>query len=269
MLKLATKFAPQREHFEVAYRAGHRNAEIWLNAAALGNAAAIVQLAGQYPLRYALHFPNRGELDDSALFQCVRLYQQLRCTALVIHVPMYERYGERLLNHDSSLRLAVENHDLPAHEFGAWAERYRGLTLDIEHLWKYTLADAPLSRLARVLEEFLDRFADKLLHVHLPGYLPGQPEHRPMYCSRDMVFRALSALEAHRFQGLIVSEADLGFQNPNDLRMDVLLFDRWRELQQERQPAFEPQSPQPQPLVDRCDQELTPMPPELDGSNLT
>ena len=30
--------------------------------------------------------------------------------------------------------------------------------------------------------------------------------------------------------GLIVSEVHEDYQTPNDLRMDVLLFDTWREL---------------------------------------
>ena len=85
---------------------------------------------------------------------------------------------------------------------------------------------------ARVLvPQFRDRapLADKLRHVHLPGYLPGFPEHRPMYCARDMVFGVLALLAEFRFEGLIVSEVNAEYQNPNDLRMDVLLFETWRD----------------------------------------
>ena len=52
-----------------------------------------------------------------------------------------------------------------------------------------------------------------------------------MYCSRDMVFAVLSLFERYRFSGLVVSETELAYQNPIDLRMDVLLFDRWREVE--------------------------------------
>jgi hypothetical protein len=33
------------------------------------------------------------------------------------------------------------------------------------------------------------------------------------------------------FEGLIVSEANPEYQNANELRMDVLLFDTWRDRQ--------------------------------------
>src|SRR5262249_14479037 len=112
----------------------------------------------------------------------------------------------------------------------AWAMNNPGLTLDVEHLWKYTLQDAPLSTLLSSVKEFLREFSGKLRHVHLPGYLPGADEHRPMYCSRDMVLGVLSLLQEVDFRGLIVSEITLEFQNIHELQRDVLLFERWRVL---------------------------------------
>jgi hypothetical protein len=50
-----------------------------------------------------------------------------------------------------------------------------------------------------------------------------------MYCSRDMVLGVLSLPEEFRFPGPIVSEVAPEFQNVHELRMDVLLFERWRE----------------------------------------
>jgi hypothetical protein len=75
---------------------------------------------------------------------------------------------------------------------------------------------------------FLDRFAGKLRHVHLPGYWPGLAEHRPMYCAREMVFSVLSLLAEVGFEGLVVSEVNPEFQNAAELRMDVLLFGVWQ-----------------------------------------
>ena len=102
------------------------------------------------------------------------------------------------------------------------------LALDVEHVWKFTLGDAPLDALLAQVRVVLDRFRDKLRHVHLPGYWPGFREHRPMYCSRDMIFPVLSLLDDIRFEGLVVSEANPEYQNACELRMDVLLFDAWR-----------------------------------------
>jgi hypothetical protein len=36
-------------------------------------------------------------------------------------------------------------------------------------------------------------------------------------------------LEEFRFEGLVVSEADLEYQNLTELQMDVLLFQAWRD----------------------------------------
>jgi len=167
----------------------------------------------------------------SKLRQTVALYQGLDSRCLIIHEPMYERHAEALLRLDPRLRLAVENHNLPPDGFARWAERFPGLTLDVEHLWKFTLRDAPLPALLGAVRDFLARYAGKLHHVHLPGYLPGYREHRPMYCAREMVFPVLEMLEEVAFEGLIVSEANPEYQNANELRMDVLLFDTWRDRQ--------------------------------------
>ena len=228
MLNLATKFSPERALLEQAHRAGFRCAEFWLDAAALAEWQAVAALAGAYPFTYAAHFPNRLEQGGDTLAQMVQLYRALDCRSLVIHQPLFDRYHAELVRLGPELRLAVENHKLSAEGFTHWAERNPGLTLDVEHLWKFTLRDAPLDRLLHEVRAFLSRFGDKLRHVHLPGYVPGFAEHRPMYCAREMVFGVLSLLAELRFDGLIVSEVNLEYQIPNDLRMDVLLFETWR-----------------------------------------
>ncbi|MEM9658362.1 MAG: hypothetical protein AAF961_08380, partial [Planctomycetota bacterium] len=74
-------------------------------------------------------------------------------------------------------------------------------------------------------------------HIHLPGYVPGGEEHRPMYCSRDMVFEVLSLLADREFDAFVVSEVDAMFQNVHELRMDVLLYERWREMRGKQREA--------------------------------
>jgi hypothetical protein len=110
-----------------------------------------------------------------------------------------------------------------------WAEKNPGLALDVEHVWKFTLRDAPLPELLAHVGDLVRRFAGKLRHVHLPGYWPGLDEHRPMYAAREMVLPVLDLLAEVKFEGLIVSEVNPPFQNAQDLRMDVLLFERWRD----------------------------------------
>jgi hypothetical protein len=232
MLRLATKFVPERHAFEMAYRAGFRFAEIWLGPSVLADHANLVKLARDYPNGYVLHFPNRLDLTQPMLAQAVDLYLSLDCRCMVIHQPMHDKYRDELLRLEPSLRLAVENHKLTPEGFTEWAERNSGLTLDVEHVWKFTMRDAPLPRLVDWVQAFLARYGDKLLHVHLPGYWPGLDEHRPMYCAREMIFPVLSLLADVGFEGLVVSEVNPQFQNAQELRMDVLLFEAWRQKSQ-------------------------------------
>jgi hypothetical protein len=229
MLKLATKFAPQPAAFETAYRAGFRFAELWLGPAVLADWQTVVRQASDYPFGYALHFPNRLDLSPQALEQTVALYRALNSRCLVIHQPMADKYQQPLLRLEPGLRLAVENHKLSPEGFLDWASRNDGLALDVEHLWRFTLGNGPLAGVLDQMRTFLDRFGPKVRHVHLPGYWPGLDEHRPMYCAREMIFPVLSLLDTAGFEGLVVSEVNPQYQNRCELRMDVLLFEAWRE----------------------------------------
>jgi sugar phosphate isomerase/epimerase len=229
MLKLATKFAPRVAALEQAYRAGFRFAELFLDQGLLVNWETILQQAHAYPIGYALHFPNQLDLPLETLEHTAALYRHLGCRCLVIHQRMYDQYCEPLLRLEPELRLAVENHKLDLSGLTDWTERNTGLTLDVEHLWKYTLRDAPVDELIDQVRALLTRLGGKLRHVHLPGYWPGLREHRPMHCSREMVLPVLSLLEEADYEGLVVSEVNPEFQTACDLRMDVLLFDGWRQ----------------------------------------
>ncbi len=230
MIGIATKFAPTQPAFEMARQAGFRRAELWTDADVLGRWQEVVQLARSYPFDYAFHFPNRLDQPAEVLDAAVALYRGLGARAVVLHQPHQDRYGAALAERCPGIRLAVENHHLTADELIGWAESNPGLALDVEHLWMFTVPGAPLEGVLAQVEALLERFAHKLHHVHLPGYLPGQPEHRPMYCSRDLALGMWDLLERYRFEGLVVSEVDMEFQNVHDLGMDVLLFERWKEL---------------------------------------
>jgi len=228
MLQLATKFAPTATLFEQALRAGFHAAELWLSEKQLADAAGVVRLARHYPLRLAAHFPNRIDRPEPSLPAMVQLARELALSCVVIHQDLYDAHARDLLALDPLLPLGVENSELSPEEFQRWAEVNPGLTLDVEHLWKYTMPDAPLERLLETVADFLERFGRKLRHVHLPGFWPGMAEHRPMYASREFVFPVLELFQDANFEGLIVSEVGLSYQTANDLRMDVLLFETWR-----------------------------------------
>lgn len=226
MLKIATKFVPDSADFLRAWIAGFRYAEFWLSAELLQDVTRIAKTARKYPLEYVPHFPNKKN-DIRSVKNAIKLYQELNCQAMVIHQPMFDEWKDEFASRSPSIRLAVENHQLNEKEFWQWAENNPGLNLDVEHLWKFTLKDCPLDRILKFFNKFLDRFADKLYHIHLPGYLPGEKEHRPMYCSREFVFGVWELLENIEYHGLVVSEINAEYQTEHDLRMDVLLFELW------------------------------------------
>ena len=51
-----------------------------------------------------------------------------------------------------------------------------------------------------------------------------------MYCSREMVMLVFSLLEEARYDGFVVGELNPEFQNEEELKMDALLYRRWRRL---------------------------------------
>lgn len=228
MLKVATKFIPDFPSFEMAMRAGFHCGEFWLNEELLLNWKEIVRFGNYFPMQYVPHFPNR-KISDEAVECAVYLYRGLMCNGMVIHQPMFDQFGKQIFEIAPELRLGIENHRLSKKEFDAWAENSPGLTLDVEHLWKFTLEDAPLETLLKHARRFLEKHVEKLVHVHMPGYVIGEDEHRPMYCSRRMIFEMLSLFQEFGYNGLIVSETAKEYQNPNDLKMDVLLFETWRD----------------------------------------
>ncbi len=229
MLRAATKFRPERKAFQVAQTAGFQCAELWLDPALLADSKRIGGMAREFSFLCVLHFPNRTDLGEESLDQAVRLYRNVQCHAMVIHQPQFDLYANSLLALDSSINLAIENHVLEPAEFDEWVERSPGLTLDVEHLWKFTLQDSSLDELITQVELLVSNHGDRLYHVHLPGYLPGEAEHRPLHHSPQMASEVLNVLAEYSFEGLVVSEANEEFQNPADLQRDLLFFESWSE----------------------------------------
>ena len=229
MFSLATKFAPERSYFEMASQAGFQAVEFWLGPKILSEASSleIVSLARQYPFRYAIHFPNSGPLTDEHLASIVRLYRELNCTATIIHQPMFKRYSSALYELAPEIVLAVENHDINLEDFHEWAEQNSAVTLDVEHLWKFTLHDGPVSQLYEELDRFLERHGKKLQHVHLLGYHPGGEEHRPVHHHPELIREVFSRLAAAGYSKLATSEADLEHQTLESLSKDVVFFREW------------------------------------------
>ena len=203
--------------------------EFWLGTDVLADWRNVLATARSFPLYYALHFPSEATLEPLALQQITRLYQELDCTVLVIHQPDFNFYSSALQSACPDMHVAVENHALDLPGFKSWEQDSPALTLDMEHLWKYTLSDSSLEVLLSFLRRFLQESGHKLHHVHLPGYHPGHAEHHPLHHSAAMVAEVFTVLTDYGFAGLIVSEADPPFQNAADLSRDVAVYRQWRD----------------------------------------
>src|SRR4051812_17055112 len=122
MLNLATKFRPVAEMFELACQAGFPCAELWLSEGVLAGWQEVAALGRSYPLRYALHFPNKVRSAETTLEQTISLYRALSCRALVLHQPLADALGAELARAAPDVRQAVENHGLSPAELEGWAE---------------------------------------------------------------------------------------------------------------------------------------------------
>lgn len=233
MLRLATKFRPLPDAFETAANAGFRNAEFFLDTDVLDDVENVIAWAKEFDFRYALHFPNKPGLTTQHLECIARLYDELSASAVVIHPHMLRQYGEQMMAIHPTIALSEETMRVPPDEFPRWLETHKHVTLDIEHIWKFSLNDGPLDELLRLVESIFATHGDRVRHVHMPGYLPGQGEHRPMYTSREFCFGVFDILDDNDYEHLVVSEVDMEFQNATELRMDVLLFERWLQQRNE------------------------------------
>lgn len=237
MLKFATKVAPLHQRLATAQDAGFSHSEIFLTSKHLETWKNVAAILEKYDMSYGLHFPNRAPLTRKLLKNSVKLYRRLECESMVIHQPMFRLYAQPLLAIDPGLCLAVENHRLNPRNFQAWAKCHEWLTLDVEHLWKYTLKQAPLPILTTSLKKILQQHGHKIRRVHLPGYEPGAKEHRPISFNPRLGRKVFTALAKNHYQGLVVSETRPAMQTPQFLRQDVKLHKKWEKKYLKKNPS--------------------------------
>ncbi|MEM7143799.1 MAG: hypothetical protein AAF591_01610 [Verrucomicrobiota bacterium] len=227
MLTFATKLQPTAANVDAAWNAGFRATEVSLNAAVLKNWRTSVEAMRRHPMQYTLHFPNKGPIGSGKVKKIVKLYRSLNCHAMVIHPGMLKKYGSQLKKKKNPLRLAVENGKIGYDSFCLWAGSHDYLTLDIEHLWKYSLEDCSLADLRHELQAFLWQYGPKIRHVHLPGYKAGQDEHRPTYKNPKLARMVLNLLELDDVPRTIVSETRASLRTPENLAADTKFFNNW------------------------------------------
>ncbi len=229
MLKFATRAAPKTKRLENAYQSGFRFVELPLTAKLVDDWKKVAAIATGYDMRYELHFPNRAPLTRQQLKKIAKLYCHLDCEVMVIHQPMFRLYCQDMAELVPDLCLAVENHRLNKKNFWRWAENHQWLTLDVEHLWKHTLKQAPLPELHSVLKKFLKKHGSQLRRVHLPGYEPGGREHQPASFNPKLARKVFTALSKIDYQGLVVSEARPSLQKTKFFHRDVAMYETWNQ----------------------------------------
>lgn len=227
MLKFATRATPQAKRLDNARQSGFQFVELTLTAKLIDDWRQIASTAASYDMRYELHFPNWAPLTQKQLKKIAKLYCHLDCKAMVIHQPMFRLYSQDMDDLVPGICLAVENHHLNPKNFWHWAETHQWLTLDVEHLWKHTLKQAPLPELLSVLKKFLKKHGTQLRRVHLPGYEPGGREHQPASFNPKLARKVFTALSKIDYQGLVVSEARPSMQKPKFLNNDVAMYETW------------------------------------------
>ncbi len=228
MFTHATRTQATPDALATADEAEITNIELQLSADDLQSWEDTAQVANAAGHNYVVKFPATLELSDDLVQNCVKLCAALNCATLIIHEPMHRAFGARLTELAPGLALAVENNRFDKPRFQQWAQDTEALTLDVEHFWKFTLGDVTDETLLTELRDFLTEFGAKVRQVHLCGYSPDQPVHRPMYCNRDMAFAVLTLLDEHGFTGSVVSEVAPEYQNRRDLLMDAQLFASWK-----------------------------------------
>lgn len=229
MFKHAVRTPANREAFATVNETEITNVELQVGAADLLDWESTAAVATSGNFNYVVKFPTTLDLSDEAVESCVKLCASLNCDTLVIHQPMFDKFGGKLAELAPELNIAVENSRLTKAALQNWANTSDKLTLDVEHFWKFTLEDASHETLISELANFLQQYGSKVQHVHLTGYQPDQPVHRPMYCNRETSFAVLGLLAEAGFGGLVVSEVSPEYHNRRDLVMDAQLFASWAE----------------------------------------
>jgi len=229
MLKFASRIPADTQKLATIFESGFRRVEVFLTPQSIKACKPFAKIAENYEMSYGLHFPNRAILSEKQLKKTIKLYRRLNCESMTIHQPMYRHYAKQLLIIDSEICLAVENHRLKPKSFWRWANSYEHLTLDVEHLWKHTLKQAPMPDLLSMLKEFLKLHGSQLKRVHLPGYEPGGKEHQPLSFNPQLARKVFTALSKINFDGMVVSETRPAMRLPKHLKNDISMYECWEK----------------------------------------
>jgi len=179
----------------------------------------IVSICDDFPLSYVVHAPN----DVVAPKETFELAQAIGANVVVTHDIYWEDEWPRVVKtaQDTGVALAIENVD-GLLTFAKVLLRY-GVKrcLDFEHA---------IFLMGGFYPNGLKQLLPKTIHVHLSGYEFGNLKyHTHFYESPEHAFKVLNFLESNGYNGMVVSEASIEYQQEEHFRKLKDFFSEWKE----------------------------------------
>ena len=213
-LQLAAKCLPDPKILERIESAKINAVELYTDAECMKK-VDIVSICDDFPFSYVVHAPN----DIVAPKETFELAQAIEANVVVTHDIYWEDEWPEVVKValDTGISLAIENID-GLFSFEKVLLRY-GVKrcLDFEHAVFLMRGFYP---------DGLKKVIPKTIHVHLSGYEYGnQKYHTHFYESPEHAFKVLGFLESNGYNGMVVSEASIEYQQAEHFKKLKDFFD--------------------------------------------
>ena len=217
-LQLAAKCLPEPKILKRIESAKIDAVELYTNAECLKK-VDIVSICNDFPFSYVVHAPN----DIVAPKETFELAQAIGANAVVTHDIYWEDEWPEVVKmaQDAGVALAIENVD-GLFTFTKVLLRY-GVKrcLDFEHV---------IFQMRGFYPEGLKQLLPASIHTHLSGYEFGNLKyHTHFYESPEHAFKVLSFLESNGYNGMVVSEASIEYQEEEHFKKLKDFFDEYKK----------------------------------------
>ncbi len=215
----AVKCAPDELLLEKIAETGFPAVELYLDNARLRKVDQIVRLCQKYPFRYAVHAPVEGYEPDLIKI----LAEQLKPEVIVFHDIYWENEWSYLVEilKPVGCKLCLENMVSAVDTFKYLRRFGLGLCLDFEHL---------ILEVNGIFEEAFSNTIKLAKHTHMSGYAWGSGLwHTHIHHSPEQGIFLLNLLRKANYSGMVVSEARVSFQTPEEIKLLYKFFRDWEK----------------------------------------
>lgn len=216
---LAVKCAPEEGVLSTVCKARLKAVELYVSEEILSNISRIISLCKIFPLRYAVHAPNKS----TCFGELAALVNGLGVETVVFHNNYWEDEWTVIVEwfKNSSARLCIEN-TYCGNEPIRFMRRYGlGSCLDLEHLQL---------ECAGVYEEGFVSCMSEASHVHLSGYRHGSSLwHTHIHHSPKHNRYMLDLLKRANYSGFVVSEAKTSLQTYAEFKKLRQFYEDWEK----------------------------------------